>query len=374
MSELYQNLGFRENPFSRFSAEEEIEYLEKIYIQPRYFQTLMTDLINGSSRFIFGERGSGKSALILELCRELSKRNVLPVLIDKYDDIPLENNDKHLLLLIIRSILTNFVVLLTKNPVYLRKLNKYQKEKLSIFIRDFYRSISKSEFEDAYNKVTRYKSKNFIKKILNVFLNKPINITISSGIEIGSDFIRKSLNLPKSDNVDFYKSYIPEFRIEVLSQEEKEEKFLQSYKLLKDILFELTQLIKSVGFKNTVVFLDRIDEFRALDGKINNMVQFTEQILRDTDLLYSKHLSLVFSIWTEVKQRLNEKGVRFDKFKPIDITWTNEDILRVLNKRLNHFSIVEPYNVDNLFERKDELSSLIELSNKSPRDLSRKLK
>ena len=123
MSELYQNLGFRENPFSRFSAEEEIEYLEKIYIQPRYFQTLMTDLINGSSRFIFGERGSGKSALILELCRELSKRNVLPVLIDKYDDIPLENNDKHLLLLIIRSILTNFVVLLTKNPVYLRKLN-----------------------------------------------------------------------------------------------------------------------------------------------------------------------------------------------------------------------------------------------------------
>lgn len=370
MGELFDKLGFLENPFSRFSAEEEVDYLEDIYIQPRYFQSLLSDLLSGASRFVFGERGSGKSALILELNRELSKRNALSVLIQKYDDIPLENNDKHLLLLIIRNILNNFIIALTKNPFLLKKLNKYDKEKLSILIRDFYRSISKQEYEDVYNKVTKFKTKNLLKRLFNA-INRPINIAISSSIEIGSDFICKSLNLPKVANTTFYKSYLPELKIETLSQNEKESYFLQSYKLLKDTLIDLTRLIQKVGYVNTIVFMDRIDEYRALDGKINNMVLFTEQILKDTDLLYQNGLSLVFSIWTEVKRKLNEKGVRFDKFKPIDITWTNEDIARILQKRLDHFAINKPYNMEQLFESIEELDSLIELAHKSPRDLIR---
>ncbi len=369
MSELFEGLGFKENPFSRFSAEEEVDYLQDIYIPPRYFKTLLSDLQSGTSRFIFGERGSGKSALILELNRELNQNNALSVLIQKYDGIPLENNDKHLLLLIIRNILNNFIIALTKNPFLLKKLDKYDKEKLSILIRDFYRSISKQEFEDVYNKVTKFKTKNFLKNFFNSVLNKPLNIAISSSIEIGSDFVCKSLNLPKTSNENFYKSYLPELRIEVLTQEEKETQFLQSYKLLKDILTELTKLIQKVGYINTIVFMDRIDEFKDLDGKINNMVLFTEQLLKDTDLLYQKGLSLVFSIWAEVKRKLNESGVRFDKFKPIDITWTSEDISRILQKRLDHFAISKPYKVDALFETSGELNSLIELANKSPRDL-----
>ena len=31
MEELYENMGFTSNPFSRFSAEEEKEYLEDIF-------------------------------------------------------------------------------------------------------------------------------------------------------------------------------------------------------------------------------------------------------------------------------------------------------------------------------------------------------
>ena len=44
MEELYENMGFTSNPFSRFSAEEEKEYLEEIYIKPRYYRTVYNDI------------------------------------------------------------------------------------------------------------------------------------------------------------------------------------------------------------------------------------------------------------------------------------------------------------------------------------------
>lgn len=371
MTELYFNLNFKENPFSRFSAEEEVDYLSEIYLPPRYFDSLVTDLTKGSSRFIFGERGSGKSALIMELQKELLKKGVFAIVIDKYDEIPVSNNDKNLLLHMIRNILKNYIAALSKNPHLLKTLNAYDKEKLAIFIKDFYRSISKREFEDSYNRITRFKTKNFIKNVYNNILNKPINFAISSSLEIGADAICKAFNLPKEYNKNFYKSYLPEIKVEMLLQEDKEKYFLGSYALLKDTLLDLVSIVKKSGYKNTVVFFDRIDEFKALDGKINNIADFTEEILKDTDLLYFKELSIVFSIWTEVKSKLNEKGVRFDKFKPIDISWTDGDIETILQKRLNYFAVNKPYDVDKLIFSKSELKSLISLAKKSPRDMIR---
>lgn len=371
MGELYQSLGFSENPFSKFSAEEEVDYLSNIYIKPRYFDTLINDLSNGTSRFIFGDRGSGKSALIIELKKELESKNIFSIIIQNYDDIPLKNNDKHMIYLMIQELLKQLVVVLSKNPFLIKKLNKYEKEKLAIFIRDFYDSISRREYEDAFNKISKFKTKNVIKNIFNTILNKPINIAISSGIEITSDLICRSFNLPKEPNSDFYKKYIPDLKIEKLNKKQKGDYFLSSYKLLKDMLLELISIIKKLGFNNTVIFFDRIDEFKALDGKINNIVDFTVQVLKDTDLLYSKELSLVFSIWNEIRRKLNEKGIRFDKFKPIDVSWTDDDTLKILEKRLTYFAIKKPYNADEILEDKTWILDLIGLVNKSPRDLIR---
>ncbi len=84
MEELYENMGFTSNPFSRFSAEEEKEYLEEIYIKPRYYRTVYNDIKDGTSRFIIGERGIGKTALMLNLEQDLEKNNIFSVLIDEY--------------------------------------------------------------------------------------------------------------------------------------------------------------------------------------------------------------------------------------------------------------------------------------------------
>jgi DNA replication protein DnaC len=79
MADLFENMGFNANPFSRFSAEEEKEYLQKIFVQPKYYATIHSDIKSGTSRFIFGERGVGKSALVLNLMNDFSEERVLSV-------------------------------------------------------------------------------------------------------------------------------------------------------------------------------------------------------------------------------------------------------------------------------------------------------
>lgn len=273
--------------------------------------------------------------------------------------------------MIIKGTLKCYIANIFKNKYLLKKLNNTDKERLAIIIRDFFTSIGKREFEETYNRVTKYKTRNLLRNIYNILFNKPINWAISVGLELSSDFVSKTLNLPKPLTNDFYKNYLPELNLEKLPDKQKEETLLSDYNLLKDILLELAGIVQKSGFNSMVIFLDKIDEFKLLEGKITKIVNFTEQILQDTNLLYFNNISIVFSIWTEVKTQLNAKGVRFDKFKPIDITWTNEDIKNILKNRLDYFAKTKPFQIENLLESENNLDKIIELAHKSPRDLIR---
>ncbi|MCB2409745.1 hypothetical protein [Hymenobacter lucidus] len=92
--ELYSQLGFSENLFSTFSAEEEKAFLKNVYIEPLFFNTLKSDIKRGHSRFIVGSRGIGKTALITRLKETLESESILSILIDDFDSIPENNNEK----------------------------------------------------------------------------------------------------------------------------------------------------------------------------------------------------------------------------------------------------------------------------------------
>lgn len=73
MDELYLSLGFKEHPFARFSVEEEKQYLRQIFVVPKYYSTIVSDIKSRASRFVFGARGAGKSALILKIIDDSPK-------------------------------------------------------------------------------------------------------------------------------------------------------------------------------------------------------------------------------------------------------------------------------------------------------------
>ena len=83
-------------PFARFSAEEE-EDLRSIFVKPRYYDALQSNARQGNSRILGGKRGLGKSATIHMLFEDLKANRTLPLLITRYEDIPLSNNKGYFL-------------------------------------------------------------------------------------------------------------------------------------------------------------------------------------------------------------------------------------------------------------------------------------
>lgn len=368
--ELHYSLGLKDNPFSRFSAEEEIDYLDKIYYKPKYFQPLYSDISNGHTRYILGARGVGKTALLLKLKNQLDKSNVFSILIDEYEGIPLKGNAKYFLDNTIRRIVTSYCVSIVNTRYLVKKLKGSEKAKLAFFIENFFNPLTTKEFEYYLNKASKIKIKNFWIRTWN-FFSKPINSILSIGIEVGGDFLKKVLGLDSFNTEMVYKDY---FKTIV---ELKPKKSLSvgdcDYKIYKEILSDLSEIIRKSGFKQVVILYDKIDEYKEANGNIIQITEFLNEILKDTSLLLNGNFGMVFSLWNELRDPLSKKGVRFDKITPIDVTWTNSDLVHIINARLEYFSSSKKtiIRLDEILQDPVSMDEIISISNKSPRDLLR---
>jgi len=302
----------------------------------------------------------------------LERENVFTLIIDEFDGVPVTNNESELTRLIIEKLVTNFCVQIGKFPQGLKRLDKHQKEKLSFILKEFFVTLSKSEYQRRYNKADNFKRRNFLKNIWNYIFNRPINFLISGGVEIIAETARKSMGLPVTDGKEFYKNYVPELSLEQIEREKNPEKFLTDFKALKSILNDLTEIIKASGFTTTVIFFDKIDEYTKLNSGISAVADFLENFLKDTTILMNKSYALVFSLWDVLKPDLTNAGVRFDKIKPIDITWQNNNLREILNSRTKYFSNGKK-TINDIILSDAKINEIISLSNFSPRYLFRQL-
>lgn len=365
-NKLNVNLGFSRNPFSKFSAEEEIEFHNEIFYEPTFYQTLLDDLKSGTSRFILGQRGHGKSSIIHKLKTDLETEQVLTIIIDRFDEISLTQNKIELLNLILQEFVTKYVLFLDKNKVYLKKLNSEDKEALCLLIKLFFQPLTKTEYETRYDNIKSIKTKNWLINLFNKVV-KPTNSIISSGILITSKLIADSLNLNNFETKTAYTEYLTEMDYIDISANSQELQLKKSKRHLKELLNRLNSITKKTYYKSSVVLFDKVDEFQELNQDITKIASFTEDILTDTELLLQNDIAIAFSLWSEVKPILSKK-VRFDKFKEIDISWRKYDMEPLIDKRILHFS-GNTRTFSSLFSNKSDIESVINISNKSPRDL-----
>lgn len=364
---LDSHLGFNKNPFSKKSSEQELDFLEEIFFEPNYYVTLKDVLSCGDTRFIIGQRGHGKSSIINKLFDDLEKSNLLTVKIDRFDSIPISKNETALIELIITSLITKTAIYLDKNPKQIKKLDKMNKEKLALFIRLFFESLSKVEYEKIYNTVDKVRIKNRLIKFFNTLGIGVANTAASAFVTITSTSIRQSLGLPDIESSEMYKDYfkkLPEVNIDKINLIELN----YSKKQLKQILDDTLQIINKIGFKSTVVLIDKIDEYQKLNQDITKITNFTSEILSDTELLLNNKFAIGFSLWSELKSELSGI-VRFDKFGTIDVRWRSSDLEPLINKRIKYFSSNEIITLEKLIPYKNDRIELIKVSNKSPRDL-----
>lgn len=362
-----QNIG--DNPFARFSAEEE-EDLKSIFLKPRYYETLKSNAKQGNSRILVGQRGLGKSATIHMLFDDLKANKTLPLLITRYEGIPLTNNKGYFLYKILQSFTKRIAEYLYKNHQHFKKLSKEQKNCMAYLIELFYDNEVAETYMKEAKSIKAKRRVNWFKGLFNRNL-RLINGVANGAVKLTSSVIRQSIGLPDGDVGSFTTAFFDEIPLSKINSltmkdvvEKGNDKLLSLIKLLIDIAL-------SLGFESIVVLFDKIDEFSEINADINKVAEFTLPILTDTDLLYTSKLSIVFSLWSEVKRTLNNKGVRFDKFQDIDISWRDEDLERIIDKRLEFYSINKsvPVTLKSLVPLDNDRRVILSLADGSPRSL-----
>jgi len=365
---LDHNLGLSKNPFSKRSSEQEHEFLQKIFYEPNYYKTLLNDLSSGDSRFIIGQRGHGKSSVINKLVDDLEEAvNLFVIKIDRFETIPIKRNETAFLKLILKTLITKQAIFLDKNKELIKKLDQFDKEKLAFFLRLFFRTLSKKEYEEIYNNLHKVKYSNRFIEFFNKWGLSTANTIASSAISVTSGLIRQSIGVNNPNEIEVYKEYfgkIPMINFDVLDIDKHD----CSKDGLKKILDEVLFIFKKLGFDKTVVLFDKIDEYQELNQEISKIAAFTGEILSDTELLLNANLAIGFSLWSELKSELGGV-VRFDKFGAIDVRWRNDDLQPLIDKRINHFSNKGDKKLEDLVPNEYDRNEIIKIAHKSPRDL-----
>lgn len=137
---------------------------------------------------------------------------------------------------------------------------------------------------------------------------------------------------------------------------------------IKKILDEIFLVFSKMGFSKIIILFDKIDEYQPLQQELQIISNFTKEILADNEFLMNENLSIGFSLWSELKAEL-AGTVRFDKHGSIDLRWNNVDLIPLIDKRMGYFSSNQKITIRHLFRNEVDISDLLKLANKSPRDL-----
>lgn len=367
MNTLY---NIHNNPFAKYSAEEELEALDEIFYEQQYYPALIELSKQGVSRFILGQRGQGKSATIYHLLHDLRDNNILPILVTRYDDFPLEKNENYFLYSMIQGITFSIAKHLYRNTKDRKKLTPSQKNTLAFLIEAFYEPHCGEDFIEYSKEIKKKHRQNFFIKWWNRLGIKVANGSIGVVTKVSAQLIQSWAGV-SIDFTSFDTDYFGDIEIQKINQLSKTDiTSLPTEKLIK-ILNHLIQTTQSIGYLSAVVLYDKVDEIKGISSNVNSVADFILDLVSDTDLLYTDKLSIVISLWSEAKHALNKNGVRFDKFKVIDIRWRPEELVSLIDKRLYYYSIdkTKPITLSSLVPNSTIREELIRISDCSPRSL-----
>lgn len=357
-------------PFARLSAEEERSYLKEIFFKQRYYDSLVNLAEASASRFILGQRGIGKSATILHLFEDMKELHLMPILIDQYDEFPERNNKNYFLYAMIVRLIFELAECLLNDKSLNKRLNTTQRNQLGLYIEMFYDPVTASHCIECAESISSVRRINKIKAFINNHL-AILNNVIGIFVKVGAELIRNKAGLGDIDISNFGNQYLGELHLTSYRQIPRATIVTWDSDRLKSMLRNLLDIARNFGFASVIMMFDKIDEVQNINGQVEKVTSFMMDFLSDTNLLYQDNLAIVVSLWSEVKKTLNRQGIRFDKFKVVDISWSNVELEKLLNKRLQYFAKTSEQvpTLSSLLPNENEKRLILELADKSPRAL-----
>ena len=150
--EYYKSLGLETYPFSVYTAESETEKGESIYKKPPNY-SVIDEGVKGSSIIISGERGTGKTALNLDISRRKSAKETLLVKIEEFSRLEENYTHERLYEFLTESIAGGFFRKMGHSPDELWNYNKIERTDLSMYLYRYVKSSTKTQLTEQIKKV-----------------------------------------------------------------------------------------------------------------------------------------------------------------------------------------------------------------------------
>lgn len=303
---------FIEDPFQSTNAGEEPR-LEKYFVPPPYFSSVLGDPDNPKSQVILAPRGGGKTAQRVMIEKNSEGTSFLCVTYDEFpmamkfslDDAALDYHLKNICTLILLGILLQ----LDREPKMVERLDVGDKEILKFQIERFLGTFSADEFERAVKSL-----KNFGDKAHD-FWNKYGGKVAA----LVNAFIAK---------YDFGSIDASKLTFDDSKRDEQ----------LKFHIRRQVDIARKCGFRSIYVLIDRVDETPLTGTDARQSFALIRSLMSDLPTLETKGIAFKFFLWDKLKDEYANGGARPDRIKIFELNWRPDELEKMLSERLREFS------------------------------------
>jgi DNA-binding transcriptional ArsR family regulator len=358
-----KDFGFNQFPFYHVTTENELTLREKLFFSPSEYSPIVEAFFHGQTMLILGNRGTGKTAMLYDI-NSKSEPNILLSWLDDFSALPKPFKEEHFYEILLIKLTEQLFFRLINEKKRIKRLSAEEKTLLVYLLKTFFPTVSKPELMQRIEKISKFWGIPLLKKMYN-FSRDFLNYGLSTAIQLSSDAIRQHFtSLPPIPKEFVLRQYFPEIKYVADQEFEKQE---ISYAFLQRCL----SLVKSLGYKNFTLIIDKIDEDSRLQNDAEEIANFIEPVLTDNKLLLNNDLQLIISLWNIPFGFLADR-VRSQKHFSTYLRWDRKDLEGALNKRLETYSDNNINDYKTLFSPEvgeDYLQKIFYLANGNPRDL-----
>lgn len=358
--DYYKSFGLNKYPFGVFTSEAEADVFAEIYMKPANHSVLLEGLRN-TSAIVVGERGTGKTALSLDMGLALSGPNNLLIRIEEFSSLKESYETEDLYRFLIERLAAGFFMGHAEHPHSLWKYTKEDRVDLSMYLHRYLGATSKAMLRDKINKIQNSFGKRFLVGSYNV-TRVVLNYGLKAASKFASDALTKHFSsLPAFDAGD--SEYFRRIESEIDESFNPEQK--QYFYLEK-----LCRLIKKTGVEKIYIIIDKIDEDSRFESDAENIADYIKKLASDNKILTNDLFHILLFVWSTPFNYIRDV-VRTQKLSFFPLSWKRTELEKVLERRLFSYSRGRIINAGEIFETSDQnsLNLLFEMCNRNPRDL-----
>jgi len=378
MSSLLRSLGFSQNPFDSYVAENEPD-IEQYFVRPPYYTEILSRGKSAKSFILFGARGSGKSAsriAFYKACwsrRKEGKSAPLAIVLDDYNRILSSGLGKvdvgsfaeEVAFLTIESLLVWLSALEDGDrQLYLEGLNQKEEELIVEVLKRYYLN------RPALARTTSAKE---ALRLLNQAWHTELKLWAERKWDSIADLVANLSNALATKTLQAEAGLVA--GLQDLMKLSKSE--LNNSEYARALLSRLVDLSRIFEFDGIAVLLDKVDETSETNNSAESTAKLLYPLMSTTQLLEVEGFGWLVYLWDKVKELYgpNEQGVRIDKIANATIQWPQQFLSEMLDKRLAFYSQQAVTSFSQMcsdeISPEDTLAEMIKLSMNSPRELIR---